>query len=430
MDAAMYSAMIGFTQNYITPYALRMEASATQIGLLSAIPSISMVMTQLISPILVERVGSRKGFIVPVAFLNMLMWLPILLIPYIMHSKEIWWLIAFVTLCNTFDAMANAPWGSMMADLVPEAIRGRYFSLRNRISGLVALVISLITGGILAIFTNSPFAGFTIILGGALFARAFSVYFVSKMDEPPTKILKSKQTSIFKLSSTLLTTNTGRFILFNALLNFSIFIAGPFYSVYMLRDLHFSYLTYVLINSVGGLSTLVFMTFWGKRVDRAGNIKVFKFASILLSLVALMWMVSANVFYLCFVQIIVGFAWSGYALTSSIFLYEAAPEKDRIRYIALNNALVYTGCSLGSLLGGALAPLLPTLIKPSSLITLFFISGVARLAFGLILLPRISEVRHVSQVSIKELLIGSNNLFDIIKMPYIIVKNIGNIIKK
>lgn len=430
LDAVMYSAMLGFTQNYITPYALKMQASTTQIGLLSAIPSIFMVITQLISPSLVERVGSRKGFILPVVFLNMFMWLPILLIPYIFQGQQVWWLIAFVTLCNTFDAMANAPWGSMMADLVPEAIRGRYFSLRNRISGFVSMVVSLIAGGILAGFSNNAFVGFTVILAGALISRALSFYYVLQMHEPPTRVLKGKQTSILKLSRNLISSNTGRFILFNALLNFSLFIAGPFFSVYMLRDLKFSYLTYVLINSVGGLSTLIFMTYWGKRVDRGGNIKVLKIASFLIPFTPLMWMVSPNVFYLCFLQIVAGFAWSGYALTSSIFLYEAAPEKDRIRYIALNNALVYIGCSLGSLLGGAIAPALPVIIGKSSLLTIFLISGIARLISGLILLPHISEVRHVHNVSVKELLIGSIGLFEVVKLPYTMLKNVINSAKK
>ncbi|WP_461285036.1 hypothetical protein [Acidiferrobacter sp.] len=50
-----------------------------------------------------------------------------------------------------------------------------------------------------------------------------------------------------------------RFAIFTAVMSFSAGIAGPFYAVYMLRDLHFSYLefmatqTVVVISQVGTL---------------------------------------------------------------------------------------------------------------------------------------------------------------------------------
>ena len=118
-DGASYSSMVGLTQNYITPYALAMNASTTQVGFLTGIPSIAMVLTQLVSPILVEKTGNRKSFILLAAFLHTLMWLPILLIPYIFHSYQIWWLIAFITVLTAFDALGNAPWNSTIADIVP-----------------------------------------------------------------------------------------------------------------------------------------------------------------------------------------------------------------------------------------------------------------------------------------------------------------------
>ena len=111
--------MVGLTQNYVTPYALAMNASTTQIGFLTGIPSIAMVLTQLVSPILVEKTGNRKSLLLLAAFLHTLMWLPVLLIPYIFHSYQIWWLITFITVLTAFDAIGNAPWNSMMADIVP-----------------------------------------------------------------------------------------------------------------------------------------------------------------------------------------------------------------------------------------------------------------------------------------------------------------------
>ena len=55
--------MVGLTQNYITPYALAMDATTTQVGFLTAIPYFAMILTQLLAPVLSEKAGSRKRFI-------------------------------------------------------------------------------------------------------------------------------------------------------------------------------------------------------------------------------------------------------------------------------------------------------------------------------------------------------------------------------
>ena len=405
LDGASYSAMLGLTQNYTTPYALAMNASTTQIGFLSGFPAIAMVLTQLVSPILVEKIGNRKSLLLVAAFLHTLMWLPILLIPYIFPNFQTWWLIAFITLLTAFDAIGNAPWNSMMADIVPVEVRGRYFAERSRINNLVALILSFVAGGILQLLTRNGFMGFSIIFAGAMISRFFSFYFLSQMVYPSIKVPKTKQESILKLATTLGSTNIGKYILFNSLISLSTSFSAPFFSVYMLRDLKLNYLTYVLINAVPVLSMLIFMPFWGRRIDRAGAIKVLKAASLFVPVLPVLWLFSTNIYYLCGIQVIGGFGWSGCVLALNLFLYYAAPVENRTRYIALSNALMFGGAALGSLLGGIFAPIVPAIMM-NRLFTIFLISGVARLLVVIIFMPGISEVRDVPKTSYREILFG------------------------
>jgi len=119
LDGSAYSVMLGLTQNYITPYALTMKATTRQIGLLTSVPSFLMAAVQFAAPALSEKSGSRKGFILPLVVAHALMWLPILLIPYLFSTHQVWWLIALMTISTAFDAAVKPAWGSMMADLVP-----------------------------------------------------------------------------------------------------------------------------------------------------------------------------------------------------------------------------------------------------------------------------------------------------------------------
>jgi MFS family permease len=186
-------------------------------------------------------------------------------------------------------------------------------------------------------------------------------------------------------------------------MNFTTTVAGPFFSPYMLLDLHFSYIVYTIINSVAGLATVGFMTWWGKRIDRAGSIKVLKITSLFVPFVPLGWALSPSLWWLIVMQIFSGFAWAGFQLSSGVFIFDAAPQQNRTRYIALYNSLIFLGVSLGSMTGGIVAPLLPPFMG-SYFRSIFIVSGVARLAVALFFLPRIKEVRKVPQIEARELL--------------------------
>jgi MFS family permease len=396
--------MLGLTQNYITPYALTMKASTQEIGLLTSVPNFTMAAVQFAAPALSERARSRKGFILPMAVMHALMWLPILLIPYLFHTHQVWWLIAFMTLSTAFDSALNPVWGSMMADLVPTQMRGRFFGLRNRITAFVSLTFAYAAGGILQLLTGNTNLAFTIIFTGAMASRLISFYFLSQMYEPLSPATEKRgHEGVLKIARGLFSTNTGTFIIFCALINFTTTVAGPFFSPYMLLDLHFSYIVYTIINSVAGLATVGFMTWWGKRVDRAGSIKVLKITSLFVPFVPIGWALYHSLWWLTVMQIFSGFAWAGFQLSSGVFIFDAAPQQNRTRYIALYNSLIFLGVSLGSLTGGIVAPLLPPFMG-SYFRSIFIVSGVARLAVALFFLPRIKEVRRVPQIEARELL--------------------------
>ncbi len=405
-DGSAYSVMLGLTQNYVTPYALTMKATTQQIGLLSGLPHFTMAAVQFAAPALSERIGSRKGVILPMVFMHALMWLPILLIPYLFQTNQVWWLIAFMTLSTAFDSALNPAWGSMMADLVPRRMRGRYFGLRNRINAFVAMAFSYAAGGILQLLTGRTDLAFTIIFVSAMVARLISFYFLSRMYEPLSPSTERHgHESMLKIARGLFSTNIGMFMLHVALISFAATVAGPFFSPYMLRadELNLSYISYTILNSVAGLATVSSMTWWGKRIDKAGSIKVLKITSLFVPFVPLGWVPYHGLWWLTIMQLFSGFAWAGFQLSSSVFIYDASPPRNRTRYIALYNSLVFLCVSLGSLTGGAVAPHLPP-IMGSYFLSIFVVSGVARLAVALFFLPRIKEVRKVPRVKATDLL--------------------------
>jgi MFS family permease len=404
LDGAAYAAMAGLVQNYVTPLALALKATTSQVGLLSSIPNLIVGFSQLAAPRLSERAGSRKGLIRPMVFMHAVMFIPVLLIPFIIGSSQVWYLIAFITISTVFGALASPAWGSLMADLVPIRLRGRYFSSRGRIIGIITLVFSFIAGGILQLLTKKLFIGFAILFGGATVFRLLSLYFLSRMYEPEPSDNGKNDRSLFHMVSHVGSSNLGRFTLFIALISFAANLASPFFSVYMLRDLGFDYLTYTIIISCASISSLLFLTYWGRRADLAGNMKVIKVTSCLLPIIPLLWLASRNVYYLIFAEIISGFAWSGFNLAVVNFVYDASEAQNRTKHIAVFNAITCLATFLGATIGGYLAPHLPALLG-YQFRSLFTLSGLCRALVVVLLLRQLIEVRRVPAIPLSRFLI-------------------------
>jgi len=288
-------------------------------------------------------------------------------------------------------------------------LRGRYFGSRGRITGFIALVSFFIAGFILQFYTNKDiFTGYAILFGGATLFRLLSLYFLSRQYEPVQAKEKEDSPSLVKLIKNLGSSNLGKFTLYVALIDFCTCISSPFFAVFLLRDLHYSYLSYVGINSASAISTMLFLTYWGHRADIAGNIKVVRMTTTLIPLVPLLWLASSNVFYLMAANVFSGFVWSGYGLAAVNFVYDASEPEIRTKRIAIFNATDLIACCAGALIGGYIVPHLPVILG-YQLRTLFLISGVLRALVVLFLLRRIVEVRRVPGMNTWKLLTGRYN---------------------
>jgi MFS family permease len=408
LDGSAWAAMQGLTQSYITPFALALNATTTEVGFLASIPNLIMALSQLSAHKLSARAHSRKAFILPVVFGHAVMWIPMFLIPFLIQDHRVWYLIGFVTISTVMGAIANPSWNSMMADLVPSQVRGRYFSLRNRITGLIVLVASLLGGLVLQIYTNNVYLGFCFIFAGAAGFRFISLYFLSKMYEPPNTDEKTNGLGMWQMITSLPSSNFGKFTIYIALINFASAISAPFFAVFMLRDLHFSYSYYLIIICTNAVANMAFQTFWGRRADLAGNLRVIQISSMLLPVVPLMWLFSSNIGYLVFEEVISGFAWGGFLLAGANFVLDATDPEHRTKQIALYNAIVGLAIFGGSLIGGYIAPLLPEIFG-YQLRTLFAVSGVMRGLIIICFLHTIMEVRHVPQVNLLQFIRGGLN---------------------
>jgi len=395
-DAYACSVMGGAGETYISPFAIQMGANNTQVGLLTAVANLVAPIFQLGAIKSLRHGVERKRIVTKAVFLQAAMFLPLMLIPFIFKSNQaVAYVILFFALYSIFGGYGGPAWGSWMGDLVPSNERGKYFGRRNKIAGFIALMSTFVAGFVLDFFKSKIYLGFVIIFSVSMVGRYISWYFLKRMYEPKLIIKEENYFSLFKFVKKANSNNFGRFVFYIAFLNFAVNIAGPFFAVYMLRDLGFSYTQFMIATVTASITSLFSMTFWGKIGDKYGNVRVMKVTDWGIGFIPVFWIFATNIYHVILIQAFSGFVWAGMNLTHFNFIYDAVTQQKRAICMSYLNILRGICVFVGAILGGIISS--KYTLFGSGLFLIFLLSGFFRLLNSLIYLNSLKEVREVEK---------------------------------
>lgn len=376
IDGIFASIMVGLSEQFLIPFCLALDGNTRYVAILATLPGFIGSLSQLFTGDLVDRWRSRKEVINIFVLLHALMWVPIILIPYLFNKSQIL-LIIFTTLYVSLNLFSLPAWSSLISEYIPSRKRGRYFGWRNKTLGFIVVCANFMGGLILWFFRENRITGFTIIFSIAFISRLFSWYFLTRMYEPQYRHIPDARFSFLDFIKRIGESNFARFVLIVGGMNFCVNIASPFFAVYMLRDLGFNYIYYTIVMISATLTSLVMMEKWGRKADQVGNVRILRICALFIPFIPILWLFSHNILYLVAIQVFSGFFWAGFNISASNFIYDAVTPPKRSRCISYFNVINGTGIFLGAILGGVLAPRLPP-IQGYRLLTLFLVSGLLR----------------------------------------------------
>ena len=413
-DGAAYAVMTGAGESYFSAFAVFLKASTAQIGFLASMPALMASFVQLLSAWLGHKYGKRKALIIIGASLQAVIWLPLMFLPVLVPDYAVELLIACIILYHAFGNLAAPQWSSLMGELVTEHKRGRYFARRTAISSIVSFIALVSAGFILHYFgdAQTSHTGFIIIFVLAVIGRLVSLYHLTKMYDPPGHVAAMEipfHTVTFK---SLKSSQFVRYSAFFALVQFSVYIASPFFAVYLLRDLNFSYLQFMACSASTVLFQFIALQRWGRFSDIFGNRIILNICGLLIPLLPFFWLLSGNFYYLLLVQAFGGFIWAGFSLSASNSLYDLIPQNKRATYMAIHNVLCSGGVFLGAMLGGWLGTVMADhysimgyeITLTSVLYNIFILSFILRMATMLVFIPQLHEKRKVRRVPMRSLI--------------------------
>jgi MFS family permease len=383
--AEVFAACAGGT--ILTGWALHLGASPLVIGMLGALP-IAAQSIQLPAAWLTQRLGAKRLAVAAIGAAR-LVWLPIIALPFVPLSGNhaLALLIAIAAAGAILNVVGNNAWTAWMGDLVPDAIRGRFFSRRMVYLSVSGTFTGLGAGYALDSLGPRGWHGETLaaLAAVACIAGLVSVALLLRQHDPGRAPVPA--TPVWRAAVRPLRARSTRpFLAYLFAWNAAVGLSAAFFSLHMLVNLQMGFALAAVHGIAVCLVRVVAAPAWGRVVDRFGARPVLIVCSFGISLVPAIWLLPTpdRLWPIAFEALVSGALWSGQGIAGFDLSIGLAPRETR----AYDLAVFATACGLGfagaslvaSLLAHSLAAPLEVLGSAWSYThVLFLLSALARL---------------------------------------------------
>jgi MFS family permease len=352
IPSIMFSQLMGGP--FLTGYLLYLGANSKQIGFVLAISAL-VNLIQIPMAVLMQKIRNRKVMVLLLATASRLIWLSVALIPlFVLDQFAVTVYTILFTLAFLFNGACGVVWASLMSDVVPVSVRGRFFGIRNAIVGALSSLALFIGGQILDAYPGGQGFAYVFIICAILvvFNTPIMFFYPNAPFEPST------ETHPFRmLKKPFSDTAYVKSMLFIGVYVFILNITIPLFSYVMLDVIH---LSYSWVSTIIVIFTLAAMTgnyVWGNLNARYSNQTLVFYSLPFIALGCLLWITLLflpTLLVLILIHIVLGFGLAGFNQLVFNYVIGDTPKSERPMYIASFSAVTGTFTFLGPLLGGIL----------------------------------------------------------------------------
>lgn len=421
LDAIFFSFMVGLAESYFAAFVLHKGHSAVAAGLVGSLPLIAGAILQLSSPWFISRLNSYKKWVV---FSAILQGSSLLVLGAVALTDSISILVIYGLVAIYWGmGMGTGPaWNAWMGHLVPPAVRTNFFSQRIMLAH-IALLTGQISGGVALEWVKDPastgqmFSAMFLIAG---LCRLISTGFLSRQTDVPIKREVVERFSLISAIRLFHVSKWKRVFLFLVCLNSAIFLGAGFFTPYMLRQLHLSFVEYMVLITTAYIGRVISTRFNRQIIKTYAPTNILVFTTFGMACTPALWTLHNNYYYLLILQIFAGFVWGLFEMLTFIMLFNGLNLKEKTQLLTMYNLVQTIAIVGGALLGAMIFKYWGGDGHLDAYFAVFYLSTAARLGC-LAFIPGIGwqKLMHFDWVDIRPLTVRT---FGVLGRPLLYVK--------
>jgi HEAT repeat protein/MFS-type transporter involved in bile tolerance (Atg22 family) len=404
--ASAFGAIVGGT--FLIGFVRHLGGSDFWVQLMFALPSFAGLF-QIPGAIWGRAHPGYKRFIVPGGWVWRLLYAPLIVLPLaagVSGEVRLWVLAGCVLLASVAVQVVSSTYNDWIAELVPSANRGWYFSRRTAVATAVAMLVAFAGALVLDAFRRQgqESEGFAVLFGiGFLCALVSMVYFLRMRDTPRANPVKlDPRETLRQLRQPFKDRAFRPVLVYTAVFMVGGTLAGGLYAAFALETLKLDYTALQLTAVAHAVGTVVFARIWGFLADRYGNkpVLVILMAGTMLTPVIWLFCVPGqtvmNIVILTVGHIYNGAVWSGVDVARMNLYINTAKEEDRANYLGTAFAVQSAVGGLAPLAGAALMSSLRLQLPTETAYKAVFVAVVFVRLVALLLVFPIREAGSVA----------------------------------
>lgn len=405
-DGASFSIMVGMGETYVPAFVLAVGLGEVAAGLVATVPLMIGSLLQTISPWGMRQIGTYRRWVVACAICQAFSLVAMSLIAWNSTWSD-WWIFVAASLYWGAGLATGPAWNTWVEHLVPRSMRASFFAGRVRISQ-VSTLAGLMLGGLLlrgGTTSEGLRSMFAVTFAIAAAARLLSAYLLSRQSETKPTWPTGNPTELSNprtAGGKLVQQGPGlRLVIYLMGVQVGVYLAGPYFTPFMLSKLELTYTQYTMLLSAAFLGKILTLPWLGRFAKRAGATRLLWIGGVGIIPVSSLWLISDSFAYLLGMQLAAGMIWAAYELAVFLLFFETVPREHRVQVMTWYNVGNSAAMVGGALLGALAMSYLGDGVR--AYFTLFVLSSVVR-ALALLLLPGVPQrIRSAAPLAMRTL---------------------------
>ena len=356
-DGVLSTASVAFINDFVPIYMMALGASSTLIGLRSSVNSAVALIAPMLGALFVARTGKRKLWVLlGGGGLGRIALILMALIPFVANGETAVYLFLGLFALKAFaDAFTGPPWNSLLGDICPMPIRGRFLGSRMVANNIATVMVIPLAGWLIG--KIGGLEGYqTVWLIAALVGFGATITYAGVPEPKAAEAGQHRKGSNLKAAWRIVSHDKNYlwFCTTHFIWNIGIQIGAPYFTVHMVQDLGFSVENIAMLSTIATVVNILALRVAGELVDKKGAPLVAAVSMLVVPLLPFLWIFPKGLLGVGLVQAYGALAWSGFRVADAPIILMLAPDAYRSDYVAIRT----TTDQLGTIIGPIIAALL------------------------------------------------------------------------